>query len=649
MSFHGIFKKILNESTFAKSVDKAKSSVNEVAEDSAIGWLTRNNILPQVFGGEYNGLRVPSAVVPGKPVPVWSDRKYTTYPFVGINGYADFPAIEAKHGNEASFMSGKLKSINADINVRRILDAQVAAGTGIPGNVFLIFPQMPMSSVGTRRLNKSMSLFTTYNKRDSYSNGIYPYNVQQALSVDAEGKLHADPTKKGGVVLCPVARKAQMSSSGIMYADKLRMEDIYQMGYLYDRSIFATQFTGSDRLDFLKPGGLLGSYMSGVRVENDLRGGNPKFFHFDEFAQSNGFVAEDGSIDFIAIRKWILEADSEEIATKLLIPYLLKSPMDMTYCWRLLTPNMYNSMKSDIAVYNALNGKGQFFEDNLEEIDSGLFEFEADDDAMDDDLAESFVLKFENPDDLQKMVSEASDDSEQIESNLGFRREVMAIFDYYMNKHASTVAIKPKEQGSPVLRDDGRIATKHSGIKRTFARIITKSTPLMDIDYKFCPKGVDGMTTSYSGVLDYSPLFSKFSDIVDKSMPQQFKYSRIVGYIISFEYDPAIEEAYRKVYGKGKTRSLGMLKYYMESPNSVKLREPTVFDVIYVKGGKYGNFLFSSYSKPMSKNVTPMGAEPPPEVVSNGLYADNMNGLHSVLVHDLERINIAGRYNTSVH
>jgi len=648
MSFHGIFKRVLNESPFSKNVVKSSSSVNEAADDSAIGWLTRNNILPQVFGGEYNGLRVPSAVVPGKAVPVWNDRKYTTYPFVGINGYADFPAMEAKHGNEASFMSGKLKSINADSNVRRILDAQVAAGTGIPGNVFLIFPQMPMSSVGTRSLNKSMSLFTTYNKRDSYSNGIYPYNVQQALSVDERGNLYPDPSKKGGVVLCPIARKAQMTSSGIMYADRLRMDDIYRMGYLDDRSVFANQFTGSDRLDFPRPGGLLGSYMSGARVENDLRGGNPKFFHFDEFAKNNGFISEDGSIDFIGIRKWILEADAEEIATKLLIPYLLKSPMEMTYCWRVLTSDMRPAMKADIAVYNALNGRGSSFEDTLGDVDSGTFDFESDAEEVDDDVAESVVLKFEHPEDAEKILNESSDSTGSIGGDLS-RQELMAIFDHYMKSHAPTIAIKPKEQGSPVLRDDGRIVTKHSGVKRTFARIITKNTPLMDIDYKFCPKGVDGMSTSYSGTLDYSPLFSKFADVVDKSMPQQFKYSRIVGYMISFEYDPTIEEAYKKVYGKGKTRSLGMLKYYMESPNSVKLREPTVFDVVYITGGKYGNFLFSSYSRPMAKNVVQMGGEPPQEITANGLYADNVNGLHSVVVHDLDRINISGRYNMAVH
>ena len=99
----------------------------------------------------------------------------------------------------------------------------------------------------------------------------------------------------------------------------------------------------------------------------------------------------------------------------------------------------------------------------------------------------------------------------------------------------------------------------------------------------------------------------------------------------------------------GKTRNLGLLKYYMESPNSVKLREPTVFDVIYVKGGTYGNFLFSGYATRVNgRDVQQMGGEPPQAVDSNKLFADNVNGLHSTIVHDTERINIQGRYNRSV-
>ena len=646
---HSLFKQVINESVFSKknenkAVSKKATSVNEASDDDAIGWLTRNNIIPQVFGGEYNGLRVPSAMKPGKKIPFW-DKRHLVYPFVGINGYADFPAIEAKHGNEASFMSSRLKSINVDSNVRNILSKQVADGTGIPGNVFLIFPQMPMSSVGTRNLNKSMSLFTTYNKRDSYSNSIYPYNVQQALSVDEKGNLYPNPSKPGGVVLCPIARKAQMASSGIMYADRLREDDVAQMGYLYDRSIFAQQFTGSDRLDFPRVAGLLGSFMSGAVLTNELANGNPKFGKFDEFAKENNFITEDGEIDFIAIRGWILEADSSEIVNKLLIPYLLKSPFEQTYCWRTLRPEQKAAMRDDIAVYNALNGRsGGSFESNLEDVETGSFEFS--DDLEETEIGESVDLVFET--EPVGMVLEATDDTKSIGGDLS-RQEFMAIFDHYVKSHAPTIALMPKERTAPLLRDDGRIKTKDSGVKRTFARILTKNTPKMDIDYKFCPRGLNGLETSYSGVLDYSPLFSQFSEIVDGSMPQRFRYTRIVGYMISFEYDPSIEEAYHKMSNSGKTRNLGLLKYYMESPNSVKLREPTVFDVIYVKGGTYGNFLFSGYATRVNgRDVQQMGGEPPQAVDSDKLFADNVNGLHSTIVHDTERINIQGRYNRSV-
>ena len=646
---HSIFKKVIKESAlsdrnFGGGVSDKTKSVDEAFDDDSIGWLTRNNIIPIVFGGEYNGLRVRSAMKPGKRIPFW-DRKHLVYPFVGINGCANSPALEAKHGNEASFMNSRLKSIDSDVDVRRILSQQVADGTGIPGNVFLIFPQIPISSVGTRSLNKSMSLFTTYNKKDSYSNSIYPYNIQQALSVNEKGNLYPNPSKRGGVVLCPIARKSQMASGGIMYADKLRREDVAQLGYLYDRSIFANQFTGGDRVDFPRVGGLLGSFMSGAKLTNDLTNGNPKFGKFDEFANENGFMTEDGEIDFIEIRRWIREADSDEIVDKLLIPYLLKSPFDMTYCWRILRPEQRVGMKDEILVYNALNGRtGGSFESNLEDSESGDFEFS--DDLEETEVGESVDLIFEEMPDGS--IVESSDDTKEVGGDLS-RQEFMAIFDHYVNSHAPTIAIIPKERATPLLRDDGRIKTKDSGVKRTFARILTKNTPKMDIDYKFCPKGLDGIETSYSGVLDYSPLFSKFGDIVDSSLPQRFRYTRIVGYLISFEYDPAIEEEYQKNSNSGKKRTLGLLKYYMDSPNSVKLREPTVFDVMYVKDGNSKNFLFTGYAtKVNGRDIQPMGGEPPQAVDMNGLFADNDRGLHSTIVHDTGRINIHGNYNRNV-
>lgn len=656
MTFHGIFKKMVDESTSKKTNEK-RVSVNEAYDDNALGWFTRNNILPQIFGGEMNGLRVRSAMLTdekGKQIgatPSFGDgRKPTSsYPFVGIYGYADFPALAAKTGNKKSFISDKLRQISSDVSIRAILNKQVMDGTGIPENAFIIYPQMPLSSIGSRVTKRSTSNFNLFNLRDEYRLTTYPYNVQQALSVDENGRIFPDQTKAGGVVILPRSTSAQWNSAGMVYLSKLTMYDVYTIGCLDNRPELARQFTGGDRVEWPRVGGLLGMFMSNGSLQNNLRNGNPSYGKFDEFAKENGFITEDGEIDFLSIRQWILTADSEEIATKLLIPYLLKSPMENTYCCRVVTTSPDCPVKeSDVAVFKALTEGNAQFEKGLEEIDSGEYDFEADD-GEPDDFSESAPMVYGD-----EFINEAADTNMVEINESGMAKEMMAIFNYYISHHAPTIAIAPSQRKINLLRYDDRIKTKGSGVKRTFARIISQRNPLIpEIDGRFCPKEILGnMRVSKSGTLDYSPFFKKYERLLEQSAPQKFKYTRIVGYMISFEYDPVIEEEYkneRREKGFG-TRGMGLLKHYIESPNSKMLsREPTVFDVTMIRSDEYGNFLFSGYGLPQRVNVVPMGEDDMQVLSSKNLLADNQDGLHSFMSHDFDRINLPSTYNRTVY
>lgn len=670
MSFHAIFKKMVNESSFMKDIAAKASAVNEAYDDNALGWNTRNNILPQVFGGDKHGLRVPDAMKRdegGKllaPIPVWkkNGKTQSIYPFVGINGYSNTSAMAAAHGRAASFMRDKLNSIRNNYSVRQILAAQVAAGTGIPANVFLIFPQNPISAVGKNGTKRSASYFYTYNDKDGYSKSIYPYNIQQALSFDTErGMLYPNPEKPGGTILIPIARKGSRSgytAHDLMYASKLRNDDLGRLACLDDPKVFAEEFTGSGRMDWPNVGGTLRSYMSGANMSNNL-GANQDFGNFEKFAAENGFLPEGGSrqdIDYMAIREWILTAGAGEIIEKLIKPYLLKAPFEMIYCWRPISSAQEDCKvtQDDINVYNAITGAGNF-EDTAEDIENAEFDITDDGDDVGgeleegDDVGESIV--FYTVDDAGRFINESDEKGSTSVEALTTGSGFWAVCEKFMRGHKPLVSIAPKNRDMPLLRDDNRIKTKDSGLKRTFVRfLVDKPVPgLAELDAKFAQTNVDGRLSSYGGTMNFSPLFKTYSDRVDESMPQTFKFWRLVGYMVSFKYDPDIEAAARKMYGHGRESAMGYLRYYLESPDAVMERGTTGFDVMYVRSSEFGDFLFSSYAQPAGKNVEIAGSDFPPEVSQNNLAADNIDGPHSVLFHDIERIRMPTNYNTNVH
>lgn len=656
MSVHSIFKKLVNESVFAKKCGKTDiPDINEGVADGAVGSLTRNNIIPNIFGGRYLGLRVPSAMLPGKAMPFW-DRIHFTYPFAGINGASNTAAIAARHGSESSFMRDYLIEKGELQSVKDILAMQVAQGTGIPSDVFVLFPRMLISSIGSKGTSKSMSLFNTKNLRDSYNLSLYPYNVQQALSVDTNaGKIYPDPSKKGGVVLRPLASGAQMSVGGMMYLDRLTKEDIMSLANLKYGSggheAFAEQFTGSSNPNHDRVGNILGSYMSGERYASDtnsvnpnfvnpIKNGNPNYGKFRKFAEENDFVSEDGNIDYMAIREWILEADGEEIVDRLIIPYLLMSPFERTYCWRKLTPDKEKEFAQDITLYKALNGQLEAKGGEEPSIDIEHVEFEPYDDSEEqsnDDVGESAMVFCDCRGDVNE--------SEGMDASVGGvinKNGYMAIFDRAATLHHSTIVLKPTLQEEPLKRDDDRTITKNEGYKRTFVRVIFENTKLMDEDFEYCPSNADGIITSSSGVLDYSQIFNDYKDILDLNSPQKFKYERLVGYTISFKYDGDIERE------RETKRRKGLLNSYLESPNAVRLNETTTFDVIYVKTDK-GNFIFTGYTNPNEGGYKYKPAVPPPDSIEqNRLYADMDSGLHSVIVHDKVRNVISYSYNKQV-
>ena len=644
MSIHDIFKTAVNESVFSYYLSGRVSSkkVEEAYDDNAVGWLTRKNVLPSIFKGTMNGLRVPSAAT--GPVPVWGDSKYLTYPFVGINGYALHPAIEAKQGNASSYVGSNLERISKSVaSVSDVLARQVSEGTGIPPDAFIIFRKIPITSAGDAANRRSMSLFSQFNVNDMYRTSTYPYNVQQALGVDGEGKLFVDRRKRGGVVINPVAKTSQMKSTDLMRLHPLTVGDVAELVEKLGKKTVAEQLTGDSNLSFPKAGGMLGAYMSGARDVGSLPGGNPDYKDFGKFAEENGFETEDGAIDFMKVRAWVVDpsTSAEDIAERLVIPYLLMSPFGRTYCWKRITPAEAEALASDIAVYQALSKEGgadissiassppDGDEDDSVEFDGG------DSDADGEGVGESVVSEAapgpETPDVGAELVA----------------TDLMRICRWYRRAHNPTLLMGPRIRPDDLLRDDGRVKTKSSGVKRTFVRILSDTTELVDVEKKLFPFGMESLELSHSGTLDYSPLFDEFKGILDQSMPKRFPYMRIVGYMVSFEYDLDLERAYYRGPGNRKIRFRGLLEYYTE--NGRMFRNPTVFDVCDIDGGKYGNFLFSGYAAPSARTGTKRATTPPPAAVDeNGLEA-SATGLHSYAVHGTMHAVVPVAYNRAVH
>jgi hypothetical protein len=230
----------------------------------------------------------------------------------------------------------------------------------------------------------------------------------------------------------------------------------------------------------------------------------------------------------------------------------------------------------------------------------------------------------------------------------------MDLFDKFFVSHRVIIPLRPHVQYVPLKRFDDRIETKRQGVKRTFARIMVPGAEalpgvdLLAIDQLFAPRDQqNNIIMAESGVLDYSPLFREFAEVLDmKGMPRKFRYLRIAGYMVSFEFDPELENESRKV-GHGKLRAGPMLDKYMNSGEGVRFHEANSFDVFYINGGEYGKFLFSGYARPPKDGVVDGGA-PPAAVVENRLFADNVKGLHSDVVYDRGRINMPTAYNKAV-
>lgn len=645
MSIHSIFKNAVNESAFSDYFKKRLDNpfVNEVYDDNAVGWLTRNNILPQMFSGNKNGLRVRAALKNEQQVPNWN-MKYLTYPFVGINGYSLEPAMVAKQGNYASYMRDNLTTLSSYADVKSVLAKQVSNGTGIPGDGFLIFPKIPIETASTRNFSKSLSVFTPRNKRDFFSEKIWPYNVQQAFSVDDKGNLYVDENKPGGVVLYPVARSAQrgsqVASSALLIVSKLNDYDLAKIASLDDRSVLAREVTDK--------GGMLHSYFSGARSFDNFQNGNQNYKNFQKFAEENGLLLEDGSIDVEGVRRWIETQPTNVVLDNLVKPYLLMTPFDRTYCLRTIGIRDRIRMKGDVAVFKALCSiGGDSFETNLEKVENGQNVGVSDND-------DHFDVTYEEGSEFGESEKPPVFQGFGINESEGSGREVgtaelMEVCRKYIISHKPTFMMIPKERLAPQIRDDGKIRTKSEGVKRTFVRILTENTPFNEIDQKFCPKDFMGMIPSHSGVLDYSGLFAAYPDMFDENAPRMFKYTRIAGYMVSFQYDPELEEECKRVSGHGKLRFNGALNYYIESPNGVMYREPTIFDVLYVhadKSGAYGDFIFSGYAT----NGNNGNSMPPQQIVeeieSKGLSAGSSE-MHSAATYGFGFQKIPYSYNKS--
>ena len=671
MSVHKLFKKLVSESIFT-SKDGGKSDstpVNEGVGVDAIGNLTRNNIIPKLFYGEYHGLRVPSAVKKGKSVPYW-DKKHFTYPFVGIYGCSEKPALAASHGREVSFIRDRLGKMEAYPIVQLILDRQVANGTGIPEDVFIMFPKMAISSAGNVGTRKSESLFNIYDINNAYSMSSYPYNVQQALAVDKDGRIYIDSYKNGGTVILPAARNAQMVSGVMLYLDKLTEDDLVKLAGLSDgtggHDKFAREFTGDLTLN--RVGGMLGSFMSGVghtSAEGKFNptfakrigsGGNPKYGRFDEFAKENLLTTDNGEIDFQAVREWIREVPSKEIVEKLIIPYILPVPFDKTYCWREVTPQLRIKFRDDIRLVNALTKKENHSTDDerngpdkidVVSDDEAVFDVNSEDDVIpptngDGDVVESYDDMVFGRDGHPICEAEISGVSS---GGVITKKGYMEIFDRAANYHNETMLVEVRRRDIPLTRDDGTM-TEGTDVKRTFARVLFDNTELTDTDRKYGPVDETGaLLTSSSGTLDYSQIFEQYGAILDKNAPRTFKCKRLAGYLISFKYDPEIEEE------RKRGRRAGFLNMYLrklDEGNAELLNEPTVFDVLYVFDKEHGNFIFTGYGNHSNALTYKPDVPPPSSIDENHLYSTGTDGLHSVIVHDSGRTKVPYAFNQGV-
>lgn len=674
MSVHKLFKKLLNESVFIKKNDEKpdKSAINEGIEADAVGNLTIKNIIPTIFYGTYHGLRVPSAVKKGKSVPYW-DKKHFTYPFVGIYGCSEKPALAASHGREVSFIRDRLGKMEAYPIVQLILDRQVANGTGIPEDVFIMFPKMAISSAGNVGTRKSESLFNIYDINNAYSMSSYPYNVQQALAVDKDGRIYIDSYKNGGTVILPAARNTQMVSGVMLYLDKLTEDDLVKLAGLSDgtggHDKFAREFTGDLTLN--RVGGMLGSFMSGVghtsaegkfnptfakRIDT---GGNPKYGRFDKFAKENLLTTDNGEIDFQAVREWIREAPSKEIVKKLIIPYILPVPFDKTYCWREVTPQLRVKFRDDIRLVNALTKKEKHSLDDeldndseIEVISDDIVEFDIDsdggailptnDDSGDGGVGESFDDIVFGRDAYPICEAEISGVSSH---GVITKKGYMEIFNRAANYHNETMMVIVRRRDEPLTRDDGT-TVEGMDVKRTFARVLFDNTELTDTDRQYGPVDETGaLLKSSSGTLDYSQIFEQYGAILDKNAPKAFKCKRLAGYLISFKYDPDIEEE------RKRDRRAGFLNMYLQKLNEGKaelLNEPTVFDVLYVFDKEHGNFIFTGYANRSNLPTYKPDVPPPSSIDEKHLYSTGASGLHSVIVHASDRTNVPYAFNQGV-
>lgn len=649
MSLHKFFTEAVKKYNF-DIPPKAKTDINEAY---GMEKSTRNNILPSIFSGEYGGVRVPSALKDTSKVPFWG-AKYATYPFVAIEGYSETPTqFGSVKGREHSFINDKLGRISTNDSVKNILRRQISSNpNAIPGGGTILFPDFPISVAGSRAnsrdINKagptSLSVLTSKNTSDTYRQGIYPLNVQQALSIDDNGKLYPNDKKDGGIVLVPYGHGRGIvsdSSKPMCMISPLRREDLISVAGLDNPKKFCDDLTGTGG----GVGGLLLIAIRNGRLGDGIaNNANPTYGDLAQFLSFIGMKdTSEAAVSAMIpqIRNLIINAcktkDGQlKIVDKLIIPYLLKSNFDSTYCLRPVPSDVLEKHSNDVAVYQALLGEGSF-EDTLKQIYSDEDYFDFDDEntgeESDSEIGESIS------------VSESSEDTPNVNNESLAANLMVAIRRFIQYPMNTTISFSPKTTVLGSTRENGDVITSHEGLKKTFIRFIT-SDGIEETDENFLKGGFSNGEVSTRGTLDYSPLFEKYKELFRDDMPRKFKYYRFVGYMISVPYSPEIEEAAKKS-AHGRVRGSAMFREYMSRNNELEFVEPTIFDLIYIKGGDgYGDFIFSGYDKkiPKAKQIL-MGDAIPEEIISNGLIEDPVVGLHSYAVHDVKRRYMHNAYN----
>lgn len=678
--------------------------------DTASGRHTTKNILPDIFSGTQGGLKIPSAIKAGNPIPWWKDS-LRSYPFVGINGYSDSASLESQLGKETGFVkerSVELESMFGQGNVDSVLNSQVSAGTGIPKNGFIFYYKNDISTVGSRfatggKASTSDSIFNPKNVSQVIKR-VGDYAIQQAFTVvhDADGDtLKLAENSPGGIVLVPSVMSTEKASST---TNSIVSNNVFRVVKMTDfhLSDLVHRLGGVKYIAELLTGASVGA--DGVPVKGVVGGDLNKYFK-NSIAVDNTIAQHEKDV---AIGKEMRQLGNtwkkknNIIFDDWIAPQPIENPIknggNPTFGkYDELVNTLIRNSKARIKYNGEL--VNEFNSDNIEDNKYCsniayyiryviMTKYKDDMVGLCNDIVKPYLLMtpFEDTYVVRELTpderaNEAIKKANEVYTLLRTSYDEDMKFDIAesvtfgsvsdstfngpafleilngiatgSNRH-QTFVFTQNEQKVETRRDNEHIIVKHVGTKRMFLRICYGNLNKLPIDSMFTSRH-GGIFQTSSAVLDYSKIFKDFNGILDESMPQSFKTTRFCGYVVTFSNDDAIEDYFAEKHGELKTDdenyALGLLKAYSESPNAKDLLidEPIVFDVVYFHPCKFNDmgFISSGYEQITDKySAVCMSTEPPNGVNTN----EPLNGgqLYSTVYRSYKDITVQSVYNNKL-